>query len=89
MPFVDLIKRTHLVDKSAMFQRVPTRHISHWTDMPKTEIIIEDKSNRTMLDYLYINIALHVRIPNFARILQFRAYNGKICVTLDLRRTAR
>ena len=27
MPFVDLIKHTHLVGKSAMFQRVPTQCI--------------------------------------------------------------
>ena len=58
--------------------------------MPKTGIIIVDKSSRTTLDHLYvIDIVLRVGIPYSASIIQFRAYKGKICVTLDLRWTAR
>ena len=90
MPFVDPIKHTHLVGKSATFQRVPTYCIKHWRDLDKRGTITVNKSSRTSLDHLYfIDTALRAGIPYAASILQFRAYEGKICVTFDLRRTAR
>ena len=58
--------------------------------MPKTGLNIVDKSSHTMLHHLCsIYAALHLRILYTSSIWQFRVYKCKICVTLDLQKTAR
>ena len=72
MPFTELIKHTHLIDRSTMPQWEVTHCINYWGGPPKTGIIIVKKSSCTKVHHLYfIDIALRVGIPYTANIRQY------------------
>ena len=61
MPLIDLVEHKHLVDKSTVFQLVPTQRINHWGDF-----FFLFSLNILLVYTLILNYTSELRIENYA-----------------------